>query len=181
MGAIGGGRGALALGNGKSNGEWWCLEREEGWLSDWGHCCHRVLPDSAGRQQAATWSTMGAVLRSSPGPGPGPSPSPGPSNNGDGVVTELWWWRMRARSECRTVRSEVGGGLGGELQQGGWLTVTVTGDGAGDARRDGTQTGRLLWWTDGRGGCDAQRGKPIGAGRWVGDPCLAVATQNLRQ
>lgn len=49
-----------------------------------------------------------------------------------------------------------GGGLGGGLQQGGWLTVTVTvtGDGAGDGRRDGTHTG---WWTDGRGGCDAQR------------------------
>lgn len=151
MGAIGGGRSDLGLGDGGRNGEWWCREREEGWLWHWRHCCHRVLPDSASRQQAATWSTMGAVLRSTSRP----RSESGSSNNGDGVETELWWWRMRAMGECRRCGRGVGG-LGGELQQGGWLTVTVTvtGDGAGDGRRDGTHTG---WWTDGRGGCDAQR------------------------
>lgn len=170
MGATGRGRSAGALGDGERDGAWWCREREEGWRRDWGRCCHRVLPDSASRQQAATWSTMGgAVVRSRSRSG---SES---SNNGDVVVAELWWWRI-----CAQRGEGADGAVGGCVDSagdcnrvGGWLTVdgwTVTDWRRCGQREAGRNTDRQPGWTGGRGGCDAQRAVNrlvLGSGRVI--------------
>lgn len=95
------------------------------------------------------------------------------SSNNDGVAIESGV----GGGACARWAS-AGGAVGVWTRRGiatGWV-----GDGDGrrstvDGRREaGTEHRQQDWWTDRRGRCDAQRGKPIGGGWRVGDPCLGV-------